>query len=106
MAKRASEMYVRISLGNSAMMTSSHVADALRSIADRIDQKGYLEDEVTSLVRGVMDSNGATVGEWGFKEEEDSLLGSEPKHNHFGELFAPQTCPGCKYLADKKEDQS
>lgn len=25
-----------------------------------------------------------------------------PKHNHFGEVFKPDTCPGCAFLRDNK----
>lgn len=26
----------------------------------------------------------------------------EPKHNHFGDAFKPDTCPGCAFLRDNK----
>lgn len=65
---RPEALFVRISLGNDAMNSSAHVADALRKIAKRIEETGYLEDEeLESLTRGVMDTNGSTVGEWGFR---------------------------------------
>jgi hypothetical protein len=66
---KADEMFVRISLGNDAMMTSHHVAQALRAIAKRLEDNEYLEysKEARELVRGVMDNNGQTVGEWGFR---------------------------------------
>lgn len=62
------EMFLRIRLGNDAMSTSTDVAAALRKVASRLEEKGYLEDEeMQSLVRGIMDTNGSTVGEWGFR---------------------------------------
>ena len=62
------QVFVRISLGNDAMQTSQDVALALRKIAKRIEDNGYLEDEeIESLTRGVMDQNGQSVGEWGFR---------------------------------------
>lgn len=61
-------MFLRIALGNDAMRTSSDVANALRKVADRLEQSQYLEDEeIQSLIRGIMDRNGSTVGEWGFR---------------------------------------
>ena len=62
------EMFLRIELGNDAMRTSTDVATALRKVAERLEEKGYLEDEeMNSLNRGIMDLNGRTVGEWGFR---------------------------------------
>lgn len=62
------ELFVRITLGNDAMRTSSDVAAALRKVASRLEENGYLEDEeIQSLVRGIMDRNDSTVGEWGFR---------------------------------------
>lgn len=65
---RPFEVFLRIELGNDAMQTSADVATALRKVADRLEEKGYLEDEeVSSLTRGIMDLNGRTVGEWGLR---------------------------------------
>lgn len=63
---RPNEVFLRIELGNDAMQSSTDVATALRKVAERLEEKGYLEDEeVSSLTRGIMDLNGRTVGEWG-----------------------------------------
>jgi hypothetical protein len=65
---KANELFVRIDIGGSGMETSLHLADALRKIASRLESTGYVEDEeVESLTRGVMDTNGNTVGEWGLR---------------------------------------
>ena len=62
------ELFLRIALGNDAMSTSADVAAALRKVASRLEEKAYLEDkELESLTRGIMDTNGSTVGEWGFR---------------------------------------
>lgn len=65
---RVSELFVRVELGNDVMQTSKQVADTLRRIAQRLEDTGYMEDEeIQSLNRGVMDTNGNSVGEWGFR---------------------------------------
>lgn len=65
---RPNEVFLRIELGNDAMQSSADVATALRKVAERLEEKGYLEDEeVSSLTRGIMDHNGRTVGEWGLR---------------------------------------
>lgn len=62
------EMFVRIDIGNDAMCTDDDVIRALRQVIQRIQDNRYLEAEETqSLCRGIMDRNGNTVGEWGFR---------------------------------------
>lgn len=119
---------VRIEIGNSGMETSEHVVAALRGVANRLEDKGYIEDldllernKNLPLTRGIMDRNGNTVGEWTFQEEQDPMVQAflpdhvkvggttlrlkdvPPPHNHFGEVFMPDTCPGCKHMQDNKD---
>jgi hypothetical protein len=59
-------LFVKIDLGNSGMQTSAQVAEALRKVAKRLEDNGYLEnEEIQTLSRGIMDTNGNSVGEWG-----------------------------------------
>jgi hypothetical protein len=50
---------LQIKLGNEAMQTASDVADALRRVAERLDERGF--DAPTGIVR---DINGNLVGAW------------------------------------------
>jgi sulfur carrier protein ThiS len=49
---------LQIKLGNEAMQTASDVADALRRVAERLDERGF---DAPSIVR---DANGNLVGAW------------------------------------------
>jgi hypothetical protein len=71
------ELFLRIKIGNDAMDKTEHLVAALRGVANRMEDKGYLEDceladhpERLPFVRGIMDYNGNHVGEWGFRERE------------------------------------
>jgi hypothetical protein len=71
------ELFIRIEIGNDAMLTTEHLVSALRGVANRMEDKGYLEDcelldhpEKLPFVRGIQDYNGNSVGEWGFREKE------------------------------------
>lgn len=93
-----------IELGNAAMLTADDVARSLRDEAKHIANdarahKGKL-DKLQGFIR---DANGNTVGEWGF-DEASAPVRRGPKHNHFGEIFVLDTCPGCKWLQDNKEE--
>jgi len=33
----------------------------------------------------------------------DEPVGDKVLHNHFGEVFTPDTCPGCAYMRDNKD---
>lgn len=59
--------YVEIECGNDAMQTSKQVAEALRVVADRVEDNDYCEVASDDLVRGIKDENGNTVGSFGFK---------------------------------------
>jgi hypothetical protein len=62
------EVFVNISLGNDAMLTSYDVARALRKIAERLEDNQYLEqDDMEVMARGIMDDNGLTCGSWGIR---------------------------------------
>lgn len=67
---------IRIEIGNDAMCTTEHVVGALRGVANRLEDKGYIEDcemletsKSLPLVRGIKDYNGNTIGEFVFREE-------------------------------------
>lgn len=30
----------------------------------------------------------------------DDVRGDAPKHNHFGEMYCPLTCPACREIAE------
>lgn len=68
------EFVLRIQIGNDDMEQSVHVARALRAVATRMEEKGYLEDIMEEgpkslpFTRGIKDSNGNTVGEWTFQD--------------------------------------
>lgn len=47
-----------IELGNAAMRTPEDIADALRSLANRLEAAGTFASEI------IMDQNGARVGSW------------------------------------------
>jgi hypothetical protein len=55
------EFTLTITLGNDAMQTGGDVAEALREVAGRIDDRrgGLFEDSGR-----IRDANGNTVGEW------------------------------------------
>lgn len=50
---------ISIELGNDAMQTPAQAADALRTVADRIENN--------TLSGVVVDDNGNTVGHWNFE---------------------------------------
>jgi sulfur carrier protein ThiS len=49
---------LQIKIGNEAMQTASDVADALRMVAERLDERGFDEPGI------VRDINGNLVGAW------------------------------------------
>ncbi len=55
---------LRIELGNAAMQTPEDIADALRSVANKLES-GNTEGSIRDL-------NGNTVGEFKIEEENDS----------------------------------
>jgi hypothetical protein len=61
-------LIVEISTGNDTMQTGHEIAEALRSIAKRLDDVHY--DVIDEEDRGrVMDINGNRVGGWSILEE-------------------------------------
>lgn len=62
---------LRIDLGNDAMESPAHVAEALRELALRIDE---LPPDATARSGRVIDDNGNVVGKWAYKAdtEEDT----------------------------------
>ena len=70
------EFILRIEMGNDEMCTTEHLVRALREVANRLEDKSYIEDcqlledeKRLPFVRGVQDYNGNTVGEWKFRKE-------------------------------------
>lgn len=57
---------LNIELGDDAMQEPAHVAEALRELAERIDE---LEPDETDASGKVLDDNGNTVGEWTYENE-------------------------------------
>jgi hypothetical protein len=59
---------VDIRLGNAAMRSGSDVAEALRHVAKRVEDRGDFIDDENDLIESssgsFMDLNGATVGRW------------------------------------------
>ncbi len=51
---------LEIRLGNDAMSTGSHIADALQILADKLEYKALEDLEVGK----VFDGNGNSVGQW------------------------------------------
>lgn len=60
----ADEFKLRIRLGNAAMMNGADVADALRRVADVVQDSG--DDSA-----GIRDLNGNTVGSWDLSLPDD-----------------------------------
>jgi len=54
-----SYFHLKIELGNAAMLNGRHVADALRRVADRLEQSGARQDDGR-----IADRNGNKVGQW------------------------------------------
>lgn len=55
------EFTLTLKLGNAAMQTPSDIAEALRTVASRLDTAGVYANEI------IMDQNGARVGSWAIK---------------------------------------
>lgn len=53
-----SEFTLTLKLGNAAMQTPADIAEALRTVANRLDAAGIYASET------IMDLNGARVGSW------------------------------------------
>jgi hypothetical protein len=54
-----------ITLGNEAMQTGDHVAQALRETAERVEQTwGDDLAQYTRIVNDIFDANGNNVGRW------------------------------------------
>ena len=53
---------LEIELGNDAMRNSVALSDALREVSNRVLNTGYTFCE--PIIRGILDSNGNTVGFW------------------------------------------
>ena len=66
MAKRAERFTVRISLGNSAMLTGADIARTLRQIADKVEDVRNPRPTHSASVRDV---NGNMVGEYEIEDE-------------------------------------
>lgn len=56
-----SEFTLTLKLGNAAMQTPADIAEALRTVANRLDAAGIYANEI------IMDENGARVGSWDIK---------------------------------------
>lgn len=57
-----SKFILEIELGNDAMRVNADVVSALRRVANRIEMNEYSMEE--DIVRGIVDANGNTVGEF------------------------------------------
>jgi hypothetical protein len=58
---------LEIKLGNDAMQDGTDIADALERVAGKIRDEGPFESPMivdTVLSSGIMDANGARVGQW------------------------------------------
>ena len=55
-----STFILKITLGNDAMITGYDIAGALREVAGRIENPGYIRKDEGRI----MDLNGNTVGTW------------------------------------------
>lgn len=66
------EFFLRFEMDQDA--PSEQVAETLKSVADRIDQRGYVEDVLSDIdarnlpfIRGIKNNSGNPCGEWGFR---------------------------------------
>lgn len=60
-----------IEIGNDEMLKTEHLVSALRGVANRLEDKGVLEDIQDGGVvpdGSIKDNNGNTVGGWCFDE--------------------------------------
>jgi hypothetical protein len=57
---------LKIELGNAAMRTRRHVAEALRKVAKRLADAPH---EVEHAEIPILDANGNTVGRWSYEPE-------------------------------------
>jgi hypothetical protein len=98
------EFVLRIELGNDAMRSASDVARKLKEVGEDIKDGAHaFRGDLDKLEGFIRDTNGNTVGEWSFREETPVVVDQKPAHNHFGEIWVPDTCPGCAWLRDHKE---
>jgi hypothetical protein len=64
---------LHIELGNDAMQSSQDLVQALRGVAQRIQDAEYVEQcqqEGDDIDRGISDINGNHIGEWSLVEDE------------------------------------
>ncbi len=76
---------LEIELGNDAMNSASDIAGALIKVAKRIEMNNYSVE--SSIVRGIMDENGNSVGSW----EIDTAPDIKTSDNE-----DPDICPHCE----------
>ena len=58
---------ININLGNDAMLSDADVSDTLGVVASRFIKNGYIgtvDTEQCDISRGIMDSNGNTIGDF------------------------------------------